>query len=94
MVNCTRYSAYGWLEGWQCKKATRNCLLHCSKKITIFEQMHAVKYSGPYKNNKACKSFIFGISEYFFEENIKSKLASVNFWAVLCDGSTDKSITE
>ena len=42
----------------------------------------------------ACKNFIFGITEYFFEENIKNKLASVNFLAVLCDGSTDKSIAE
>ena len=42
----------------------------------------------------ACKHFIFGIAEYFFEENIKNKLALVNVLAVLCDGSTDKSIAE
>ena len=58
------------------------------------EQMHGVKYSGAYENDKSCKNFIFGITEYFFEENTKNKLVSVNFLAVLCDGSTDKSITE
>ena len=30
----------------------------------------------------------------FFEENIKSNLALVNFLALLRDGSTDRSITE
>ena len=58
------------------------------------EQIHGVKYSGAYENDKACKKFIFGIAEDFFEENIKNKLASMNFLAVLCDDSTDKSITE
>ena len=57
------------------------------------EQMHGVKYSGVYENDKACENFIFGIAEYF-EKNMKNKLASVNFLAVLCDGSTDKSIIE
>ena len=58
------------------------------------EQMHVVKYSGAYENDKACKNFIFGIAEYFFEENIKNKLVLVNFLALLCDGSTGKIITE
>ena len=57
------------------------------------EQMHGVKYSGAYENDKACENFIFGIAEYF-EKNMKNKLALVNFLAVLCDSSTDKSITE
>ena len=34
------------------------------------------------------------ISKYFFEENMKKKLTTVNFLAVLCDGSMDKSVTE
>ena len=46
------------------------------------------------KNESACRDFIFGISEYLFEEDIATKLKSVNFLAILCDGSTDKSITE
>ena len=58
------------------------------------EEMQGMKYSGAYKNDKACKNFIFRIAEYFFEENVKNKLASVNVLAILCDGSTDKIITE
>ena len=58
------------------------------------EQMQGVKYSRAYKNDKACKNFIFGIAEYCFGKNIKNKLASVNFLEVLCDGSTENSITE
>ena len=42
----------------------------------------------------ACKSFIFGISEYLFEKNVKKKLHLVNFIAIFCDGSTDNSIIE
>ena len=53
-----------------------------------------MKYSGAYENDKACKNFTFGNAKYFSEENIKNKLASVNFLAVLCDDSTDKSITD
>ena len=56
--------------------------------------MHDVKYSGAYENDKACKNFLFGIAKYFFEENIKSRLVPLTFLAVLCDGSTVKSITE
>ena len=58
------------------------------------EQLHGVKYSGAYENDKACKDFIFSIAEYFFEEDTRNKLESVNFLAVLCDGSTDNSIIE
>ena len=39
-------------------------------------------------------NFIFGISEYLFEENVKKKLHLVNFIAILCDGSTDNSVIE
>ena len=42
-----------------------------------------------YENDRACTNFIFGIAEYFFEGNIKNKLALVNVSAVLYDGSTD-----
>ena len=30
------------------------------------EQIHGVKYSGAYRNDKACKKFIFSIIENFF----------------------------
>ena len=35
----------------------------------------------------------FGISEYLFEGTVKKKLELVNFIVVLCDGSTDNSVT-
>ena len=58
------------------------------------EKLHGVKFTGTYENENACKNFIFGISKYLFEENVKKKLHLVNFIAILCDGSTDNSIIE
>ena len=57
-------------------------------------KLHGVKFTGTYENENACKNFIFGISEYLFEENVKKKLHLVNFIAILCDGSTDNSVIE
>ena len=56
-------------------------------KISYFQQC-------TYENENACKNFIFGISKYLFEENVKKKLHLVNFIAILCDGSTDNSVIE
>ena len=58
------------------------------------EKLHGVKYTGTYENETACKNFIFCIAEYLFEQETRKKLELVNFVAILCDGSTDKSITE
>lgn len=58
------------------------------------EKLHNVSYTGAYENRNACKNFIIDISDYLFEENMKKKLELVNFISILCDGSTDKSITE
>ena len=58
------------------------------------EKLHGVKFTGAYENENACKNFIFGISEYLFEENVKKKLHLENFIAILCDGSTDNSVVE
>ena len=58
------------------------------------EKLHGVKFTGTYENENACKNFIFGISKYLFEENVKKKLHLVNFIAILCDGSTDNSVIE
>ena len=44
------------------------------------------------ESDRACTNFIFGIAEYFFEGNIKNKLALVNVLALLYDGSTGKDI--
>ena len=37
------------------------------------EKLHGVKFTGAYENENACKNFIFGISEYLFEENVYYK---------------------
>lgn len=49
--------------------------------------MHGVKYSRAYENENACRDFAFW-GKY------EKKLTVVNFFAVLHDGSTDKSVTE
>ena len=38
------------------------------------EKLHGVKFTGTYENENACKNFIFKISKYLFEENLKKKL--------------------
>ena len=58
------------------------------------EKLHGVKFTSAYKNENACKNFIFGISEYLFEENVKKKFHLVNFITILRDGSTDNSVIE
>ena len=58
------------------------------------EKLHGVKFTGTYENENACKNFIFGISKYLFEENVKKKLHLINFIAILCDGLTDDSVIE
>ena len=58
------------------------------------EKLHNVSYTGAYENREACKNFVIDISDYLFEENTKRKLQIVHFISILCDGSTDKSVTE
>ena len=58
------------------------------------EKVHVVKFTGTYENENACKNFIFGISKYLFEENIKEKIHLVNFIAILYDESTDSIVIE
>ena len=59
------------------------------------EKHYTVKFqSGSYENESGCKDFIKSMSEYFFKHDIYSKLVRVNFIAILCDGTTDASITE
>ena len=65
------------------------------KDLIELEKIHEVKFqAGSYENESACKDFIFTIAEYFFNKQILQKLKSVNFIAILCDGSTDKGIVE
>ena len=49
--------------------------------FTAFQNQVALEKRA-YENENACKNFIFGISEYLFEENIKKKLHFVNFIAI------------
>ena len=58
------------------------------------EKLHGAKFTGTYENENARKNFIFGISEYLLQENVKKKLHLFNFITLWCDGSTDNSITE
>ena len=46
------------------------------------EKLHGVKFTGACQNENACKNFIFGISEYLSEENLKKKLHLVNLIAI------------
>ena len=49
---------------------------------------------GSYKNQTACRNFADSIAEYFFNKDVGESLKKVNFIAMLCDGSTDISVTE
>ena len=60
----------------------------------MLEKLHGVKFTGAYENENACKNFIFGISEYLFDENVKKKIHLINFIAILCERSTNNSIIE
>ena len=56
------------------RDTARNCQSYCCRrkpfsnfKVQLeIEQMHGVKYSGAYENDKACTNVIFDITEYFF----------------------------
>ena len=74
--------------------ASQGLLFTALKSQVELEKLYGVKFTGSYENETACKTFIFGISEYLFEESVKKKLELVNFIAVLCDGSTDNSVIE
>ena len=67
--------------------------LRPSKNIEL-ETLHGVKYTGLYENDTACRNVISGIGDYLFDENVKKNLKLVNFISILCDGVTDKSVTE
>ena len=59
------------------------------------EKLHNVQFqAGSYENESACRDFIHTIAHYLFDDGVIEKLKKVNFIGILCDGSTDKSITE
>ena len=59
-----------------------------------FEKLNNTSYAGTCENKTVCKNFILGILDYFLQEDIQKKMELVNFIAVLCDRSTNKSITK
>ena len=61
--------------------------------LVKLEKLHN-SFTGAYENESAYRYFIIDIAEYFFQEDVKEKIEVVNFIAILCDGPTDKSITE
>ena len=59
------------------------------------QKLHDVKFkAGAYENESAYRDFILNISNFLFDKLVREKLSRVNFFAILCDGSTDHSITE
>ena len=65
------------------------------KDLIKLKKLHSVKFqSGAYENESACRNFIKNISELFFQHDLYEKLLQVNFIMILCDGTTDTSITE
>ena len=62
--------------------------------LVKLEKLHKVTFIGAYENESACRSFIIDIADCFFQEDVKKKIELANFIVILCDGSTDKSITE
>ena len=65
------------------------------KDETELQKLHDVKFkSGAYENESACYDFNVSISDFLMDRNIIEDLRKVNFFALLCDGSTDHSITE
>ena len=59
------------------------------------ELLHGVEFQfGSYENETACRNYVDSVAEYLFKEDVGKSLKEVNFIAVLCDGSTDVSVTE
>ena len=64
------------------------------EQLVKLEKLHDVTFTGANKNESACRNFNIDIVEYFLQEDVKKKIEVVSFIAILCDGSTDKSITK
>ena len=65
------------------------------KHLIELEEMHRMPYSSrKYINETGCRNIIQKISFCLFDSNIASKIRRVNFISILCDGSTDASVTE
>ena len=75
--------------------AKRNLPFTEFEHLLNLEKLHGVEYKlKSYQNTTGCRSFIQNIAVYLFRIDISEKVERVNFITVLCDGSTDTSITE
>ena len=73
----------------------KGCAFTNFEDLIELEKLQRGKFqSRSYENESVCKDFIKSITEYFFKQDIYSKLVRVNFIAILCDGTTNASITE
>ena len=60
-----------------------------------FEKLHWVKFqSGACGIETSCRDFIDSILVFLFKNDLYEKLLCLNFVAMLCDETTDTSITE
>ena len=73
----------------------KGCAFTSFEDLIELEKLHGANFqSGLYENKSGCKDFIKSIAEYFFKQDIYTKLVRVNFIAILCDWTTDASIAE
>ena len=49
----------------------------------VLEKLHGVKFTDAYENQNVCKTFIFGISKYLFEKNVKKKITFSKLYCYL-----------
>ena len=68
--------------------AVKGCAFTDFEDLIELEKLHGVKFQS------GCKDCIKSIGEYFFKQDVYSKLVRVNFIAILCDGNINASITE
>ena len=74
--------------------ATKGLLFNYFKDEIELQKLHVKFQARAYENESACRDFILNISNFLFDKLVREKLSRVNFFAILCDGSTDHSITE
>ena len=75
--------------------ADKGCAFTDFKDLIELEKLHPVQFqSGSYENESGCKDFIKSIAEYFFKQDMYSKLVRVNFITILCNETTGTSLTE
>ena len=65
------------------------------KDTVELEKLNRVEFQfGTYRNETASRNFVDSIAENLFNKEVCESLKSINFIAMLCNGSTDISVTE